>query len=78
MGTDHVFRLNGVRVEAFSGLAEGLFDHLRDGRVEQYRHEAHALRDSWDYSDPWDAKWLGPVSLHPDGTVMALRRLRLS
>ncbi|MER5775124.1 hypothetical protein ABT144_12695 [Streptomyces sp. NPDC002039] len=77
VGTDHVFRLNGVRVEAFSGLAEDLFDHLRDGRVEQYRHEAHNLRDSWD-SDPWDAKWRGPVSLHPDGTVMALRRLRLS
>lgn len=76
VGTDHVFRLNGVRVEAFSGLAEDLFDHLRDGRVEQYRHEAHALRDSWD-TDPWDAKWRGPVSLHPDGTVMALRRLRL-
>ncbi|MDX2393473.1 MULTISPECIES: hypothetical protein [unclassified Streptomyces] len=34
VGTDHVFRLNGVRVEAFSGLAEDLFDHLRDGRVE--------------------------------------------
>ena len=76
VGTDHVFRLNGVRVEAFSGLAEDLFEHLRDGRVEQYRHEAHALRSSWPV-DSWDAKWRGPVSLHPDGTVMALRRLRL-
>ncbi|MFI6147471.1 hypothetical protein [Streptomyces sp. NPDC051109] len=76
VGTDHVFRLNGIRVEAFSGLAEDLFEHLREGRVEQYRHEAHALRSSWP-ADPWDSKWRGPVSLHPDGTVMALRRLRL-
>ncbi len=31
VGTDHVFRLNGTRVEAFSGLARSLFRHLRDG-----------------------------------------------
>lgn len=51
-GTDHVLRLK----------APG----LRDGRVEQYRREAHALRLSWrsarfeDYRD-------GPVSLREDG-----------
>ncbi len=32
-GTDHVFRLNGPRVEASSGLDEGLFDLLAKGRV---------------------------------------------
>lgn len=36
LGTDHVFRLNGTRVEAFSGVAEGLFELLAEGKVEQY------------------------------------------
>ena len=47
IGTDHVFRLNGKRVEAFSGLAADLFKYLRDGDVERYRREAHALRATW-------------------------------
>ncbi len=74
VGTDHVFRLNGTRVEAFSGLAEDLFHHLRDGRVEQYRRDAHALRSSWRstrFVDGWD----GPVSLHEDGSIMAMSLL---
>ncbi|MBQ0849426.1 hypothetical protein J8N05_14570 [Streptomyces sp. BH-SS-21] len=42
--TDHVFRLNGTQVEAFSGLETSLFAYLRDGRMEEYRRDAHALR----------------------------------
>ncbi len=74
VGTDYVFRLNGTRVEAFSGLAENLFHHLRDGRVEQYRREAHALRSSWRsarFEDDWD----GPVSLREDGSIMVMSPL---
>ncbi|MFK0159908.1 hypothetical protein ACIQVK_48570 [Streptomyces sp. NPDC090493] len=74
VGTDHVFRLNGTRVEAFSGLEASLFDHLRDGRVEEYRRQAHALRSRWRSvrrQDDWD----GPVSLREDGSIMAMRLL---
>lgn len=74
VGTDHVFRLNGVRVEAFSGVATDLFDHLAQGRVQQYRREIYANRYDWPNAS-WDSSWNGPVSVHPDGTVLAMRRL---
>jgi hypothetical protein len=74
VGTDHVFRLNGKRVEAFSGLAEDLFHHLRDGQVERYRRDAHALRSTWRSARRTD-DWDGPVSLREDGSVMAMRLL---
>ncbi|MFD7585666.1 hypothetical protein ACFV84_09595 [Kitasatospora sp. NPDC059811] len=75
VGTDHVFRLNGTRVEAFSGIARDLFKDLAAGRVEQYRYKAHALRSEWP-EEAWDTKWGGPVSLSQDGSVMAIRVLR--
>lgn len=74
VGTDHVFRLNGTRVEAFSGLAENLFDLLRDGRVEEYRREAHAMRPRW-RSLRGQRDWDGPVSVREDGSVMAMQLL---
>ena len=75
VGTDHVFRLNGTRVEAFSGVAEDLFEYLKKGQVEQYRSEAYARRADWPV-DTWDARWGGPVSVHPDGSVLAMRMFR--
>ncbi|MEV0555203.1 hypothetical protein AB0I27_17320 [Streptomyces sp. NPDC050597] len=75
VGTDHVFRLNGTRVEAFSGLEVSLFDHLRDGRVEQYRREAYALRSKWRRTVRDQKEWEGPVSLRADGSIMAMRLL---
>ncbi|MFJ2341851.1 hypothetical protein [Streptomyces antimycoticus] len=74
VGTDHVFRLNRTRVEAFSGVAEDLFRHLEAGQVEQYRREVHARRASWPV-DTWDGKWQGPVSVDSDGSVLAMRVL---
>lgn len=74
VGTDHVFRLNRTRVEAFSGVAEDLFRHLGSGRVEQYRHEIYLRRDAWPV-ETWDSKWHGPVSISPDGSVLAMRVL---
>lgn len=74
VGTDHVFRLNGTRVEAFSGIARDLFKDLAAGRVEEYRQGAHALREKWS-DEQWDAKWNGPVSLNRDGSVLAIRVL---
>ncbi|WP_406360151.1 hypothetical protein OH782_28775 [Streptomyces sp. NBC_01544] len=74
VGTDHVFRLNGNRVEAFSGLAENLYAHLHHGRVNDYRAGVHALRAQWPVSRT--AKGWGPVSIRPDGSIMAMRLLR--
>ncbi|GLF92818.1 hypothetical protein [Streptomyces yaizuensis] len=74
VGTDHVFRLNRTRVEAFSGVADHLFHHLAEGRVETYRAEIHAQRRSWPLL-AWDSEWDGPVSVHQDGSVLAMRVL---
>ncbi|MDF6041562.1 hypothetical protein LRD69_05180 [Streptomyces sp. JH14] len=74
VGTDHVFRLNGNRVEAFSGLAENLYALLHHGRVNDYRAGTHALRAQWPVSHT--AKGWGPVSIRPDGSIMAMRLLR--
>ncbi|MDF9814146.1 hypothetical protein [Streptomyces sp. SPB162] len=74
VGTDHVFRLNRTRVEAFSGMDKHLFRHLAAGRVEQYRTEVHDLRKTWPLL-AWDSEWNGPVSVHHDGSVLAIRVL---
>ncbi|MER7010264.1 hypothetical protein ABT324_02395 [Saccharopolyspora sp. NPDC000359] len=73
-GTDHVFRLNRTRVEAFSGVEKHLLALLVRGQVEQYRRETYARRTSWP-NDSWDHSWGGPVSVRPDGTVLAIRLL---
>ncbi|MEU9047719.1 MULTISPECIES: hypothetical protein [unclassified Kitasatospora] len=59
---------------AFSGVAEDLFEHLAGRRLTHYRHETHARRSSWP-TTTWDDGWDGPVSTHPDGSVLALRVL---
>lgn len=83
IGTDHIFKLNGKRVEAFSGVAEDIFallsprdrnGELRPGSVEQYRNEIYDRRGTWP-NQTWDQKWGGPVSVHEDGTVLAMRLL---
>ncbi|MFD8299478.1 hypothetical protein ACWEVM_05315 [Streptomyces bauhiniae] len=73
VGTDQVFRLNRVRVEAFSGIAEELYDLLVKGQVEEYRSRAFELRDT--YPTGTTAPLWGPVSFSNDGTVIALRVL---
>ncbi|MCX4583831.1 hypothetical protein [Streptomyces sp. NBC_01481] len=74
VGTDHVFRLNRTRVEAFSGVAEHLYRHLEGGHVQRYRDEVYVRRDAWPQAT-WDSKWGGPVSVHPDGSALAMREL---
>ena len=73
VGTDQVFRLNRIRAESFSGIAEELYELLVKGRVEAYRNRAHDLRDTYPTSTT-APRW-GPVSFGDDGTVMALRIL---
>ncbi|MEY9834894.1 hypothetical protein [Streptacidiphilus sp. EB103A] len=72
-GTDHVFRLNKTRVEAFSGLADGLYNRLQQGRLADCRREVYAMQPELEFADG-DPEW-GPVSVRPDGTVMAIRVL---
>jgi hypothetical protein len=71
VGTDHVFRMASVRVEAFSGMARGLHELLKEGRVEGYRQLAYELRTGWRGAAGADGS-RGSVSFHSDGTVMAL------
>ena len=73
VGTDQVFRLKGKRVEAFSGMAEELYELLRKGQVEEYRRQAYKLRDTWPTATT--APGWGPASFRDDGTVMMLRVL---
>ncbi|MGR4881225.1 hypothetical protein ACIPUC_17720 [Streptomyces sp. LARHCF249] len=74
VGTDHVFRLNRTRVEAFSGATKDLYHHLENGQLERYRTAVHAQRKTWPLLG-WDSKWDGPVSTHRDGSVLAMRVL---
>ncbi|GAA4617802.1 hypothetical protein [Saccharopolyspora hordei] len=73
-GTDHIFRLNGPRVEAFSGVARDLLGHLVRGEVAEYRRKTYRRRTKWPHTT-WDDDWGGPVSIHPDGSVLAMRLL---
>ncbi|MFD3567080.1 hypothetical protein [Streptomyces sp. NPDC058667] len=74
VGTDHVFRLNGPRVEAFSGVDAEVFRLLTRGDVEEYRALVHASR----HVRPrltFDKDGGGPVSVHSDRSVLAPRLL---
>ncbi|MFD8333216.1 hypothetical protein ACFV42_11240 [Streptomyces solisilvae] len=80
-GTDHVFRLNGERVQAFSGVAKDILDTLvtreKDKRyadVAAYRHHVHAWRAK-PHGTFWDRHWDGVVSISRDGTVLAMRQI---
>ena len=76
VGTDQVFRIGGVRVEAFSGVAEPLFDRLANGDVASYRRQSPEVFERWtSRSSRGGQAWDGPVSVDPDGSIMALRLL---
>lgn len=61
VGTDQVFRLGGVRLEAFSGLAEPLFDRLKNGDVASYRQQTHDVFAAWaEGHGTADHGWDGP------------------
>jgi len=71
VGTDQVFRINGRRIEAFSGMATDLYDLLVAGRVEEYRRQAYERR--MDRPAPNDVGHWGATSFRPDGTALAIR-----
>ena len=72
VGTDHIFRMETVRIEAFSGMNSRLYELIRKGRVEEYRQAAYELRSARHNTREARQKWNGPISFHDDGTVMAL------
>ncbi|MFJ6011959.1 hypothetical protein [Streptomyces sp. NPDC092952] len=71
VGTDQVFRIDGTRVEAFSGMATDLYGLLAAGEVEEYRRRTYERRKDWPEPDDID-DW-GASSFRPDGTVLAIR-----
>ncbi|MCD9592390.1 hypothetical protein [Streptomyces sp. 8ZJF_21] len=71
VGTDHIYRLNGTRVEAFSGLERSLYTHLHHGHVNEYRRQVHDSRGQWPPRST--AKYWNTVSIRADGTVLAIR-----
>jgi hypothetical protein len=80
-GTDHVFRLNGKRVQAFSGVAADILDSLitrkepkRQADIVAYRQRVHARRTK-KHGTFWDHTWGGVVSISRDGTVLAMRQI---
>ncbi|MFK8905441.1 hypothetical protein [Streptomyces sp. YS-3] len=80
-GTDHVFRLNGERVQAFSGVAKDILNVLvtrsedkRQADVTAYRQRVHNWK-SKRHGTFWDHKWGGVVSISQDGTVLAMRQI---
>ncbi|MDH6221868.1 helix-turn-helix domain-containing protein [Streptomyces pseudovenezuelae] len=80
-GTDHVFRLNGERVQAFSGVAADILDAVvtrkedkRHADIAAYRQRVHAWRDKR-HGTFRDREWGGLVSISPDGTVLAMRQI---
>jgi hypothetical protein len=76
VGTDQVFRLNKVRIEAFSGMSQPLFERLHSGDVASYRRQAPDVFQSWaERRQRGYGGWDGPVSVDADGSIMALRIL---
>ncbi|MDA5142430.1 hypothetical protein PEM37_13000 [Streptomyces sp. AD681] len=71
VGTDHIYRLNGTRVETFSGLERSLYTHLHRGHVNEYRRQVHDLRGQWPPRST--SKYWNTVSVRADGTVLAIR-----
>jgi hypothetical protein len=73
-GTDHVFRIGGDRIEAFSGLSAEFFELVKSGCLREYREKVGAGLPRRPHV-AWDESWGGPVSVRPDGSVLAIRGL---
>jgi hypothetical protein len=75
VGTDHIFRLGSQRIEAFSGMLEGLYRLLADDHdIQGYES---ALPREWavwrERSDDAKTDWGGALEMDADGAVLGLR-----
>lgn len=59
VGTDHVFCMGNVRIEAFSGVTKELYDLVKQGQVEEDRRQAYQLRSACN-GDLEASRWNGP------------------
>ncbi|MFI5608840.1 hypothetical protein [Amycolatopsis sp. NPDC051903] len=77
VGTDHVFRFEGQRVEVFSGIPKDLYELLtRDGGTRNYADQVAGAVADWKRRLPAiQADWDGIATIDGDGAVMALRPL---
>ncbi|MCX5339762.1 hypothetical protein [Streptomyces atratus] len=62
VGTDHVFRMGSVRIEAFSGMAEHLYELIKKGRAEEYRQAAFQSRGPFAGAGSWQGCCCGGAS----------------
>ncbi|WP_020665063.1 hypothetical protein [Amycolatopsis benzoatilytica] len=75
VGTDHVFRFRGERVEVFSGLPEPLYAVLCKGAGSpDYETTVRDVRARWNETKAQKA-WQGIIAMDEDGAVMGLRCL---
>ncbi|MHA6803505.1 hypothetical protein [Salinifilum ghardaiensis] len=73
-GTDHVFRFDGVRVEAFSGLEKILHRQLASQELASYEAALPAVLQQWrQQKSRIEQDWGGVIHMDPAGSVLAIR-----
>ncbi|MEU6263073.1 hypothetical protein [Saccharopolyspora shandongensis] len=74
VGTDHVFRLDGRRMEVFSGIAEPMYRLLVDQKLDDHEAALPAVLKDWEQRKTAAEKdWGGVVHLDPAGALFAIR-----
>lgn len=75
VGTDHVFRVGGYRIEAFSGMLQGLHRILAEDRdIHRYESVLPTANEAWsERSGEVRAEWGGALQMDADGAVLGLR-----
>ena len=74
VGTDHVFRLDGKRVEVFSGIREDMHGLLARHELEEHEARLRGVLASWRRRKAHvDKDWGGPVRMDSSGAVFAIR-----
>jgi hypothetical protein len=74
VGTDHVFRLDGQRMEVFSGLFAHMHPLLVDHKFDDYETALPTALASWEQRKYEAEKdWGGVMHLDPAGALLAIR-----
>lgn len=77
VGTDHVFRLDGQRVEVFSGVREHLHQLLVEERLDEHEVELAAAMSTWRRGKAQaKQEWGGVISMDSAGALLAIRKQR--
>jgi len=74
VGTDHVFRMGAQRMEAFSGVYDGLRDLLARKDLQGYQDHLPEVQAEWARIRPRVLEeWGGVVDMDSDGALLGLR-----